>query len=72
MSAKSGYPILFFVIAAVVCCLWLGMSVFAPSPVTIEEYVQVSAPANIKPDYSGIVIPPNIGPLNFVIHEPAA
>ena len=27
------------------------------------------APA-LHPDYSGLVIPPNIAPLNFVVHEP--
>ncbi len=26
-------------------------------------------PANIQPDYSGIIIPPNIAPLNFIIRE---
>jgi len=28
-------------------------------------------PADIEPDYSGTVIPPNIAPLNFVIKTPA-
>jgi len=27
-------------------------------------------PARISPDYPGIVLPPNIAPLNFMINEP--
>jgi hypothetical protein len=33
---------------------------------------KVQRPAHLEPDYSGIVIPPNIAPLNFVIREKAA
>lgn len=29
----------------------------------------VARPPRIEPDYSGVTIPPNIAPLNFVIHE---
>ena len=34
-----------------------------------ESSKQVSRPADISPDYSGIVIPPNVAPLNFRILE---
>ncbi len=37
---------------------------------TPEPIVTVPRPPQITPDYAGIVIPPNIAPLNFVIHEP--
>lgn len=31
----------------------------------------VSRPPNITPDYSGIVLPPNIAPMNFTVREEA-
>ena len=37
---------------------------------TVDQYTSIPRPAQIKPDYSNIVIPPNIAPLNFVILEP--
>lgn len=37
--------------------------------VSISEYSSVSRPAKIRPDYTGIVIPPNIAPLNFTVQE---
>ena len=36
----------------------------------IKNYTDISSPANITPDYSNTVIPPNIAPLNFIIQEP--
>jgi len=38
--------------------------------IVIEQYTDVQRLPVIRPDYSGIVIPPNITPLNFVIREP--
>lgn len=32
---------------------------------------EVTRPPRLRPDYSGLVIPPNIAPLNFVVEEPA-
>jgi hypothetical protein len=37
--------------------------------VTITQYNSIDRPAKIQPDYAGSVIPPNIAPLNFVVHE---
>jgi hypothetical protein len=37
---------------------------------TPESVIAVPRPPQITPDYAGIVIPSNIAPLNFVIHEP--
>src|SRR5262249_21854405 len=34
--------------------------------------VPVNQPPRIKPDYAGVVIPPNIAPLNFQIREPGS
>ncbi len=36
----------------------------------IEEYDTVTRAARISPGYEGVVIPPNICPLNFVVKEP--
>ena len=36
----------------------------------LSSYVRAEAAARISPDYAGVVIPPNIAPLNFVINEP--
>ena len=49
--------------------MWLGKSQAAP---VIEDYGLVGRQPKIRPDYIGVVIPPNIAPLNFVIQEPAA
>jgi hypothetical protein len=37
---------------------------------TPEPVVPVARQPAVTPDYGGIVVPPNIAPLNFVIHEP--
>jgi hypothetical protein len=37
--------------------------------IPLESCTQVPRPADISPDYSGIVIPPNVAPLNFRILE---
>ena len=36
---------------------------------TIEKYINIAREVKIQPDYSGIVIPPNIAPLNFRVLE---
>lgn len=38
-------------------------------PEHVVAYVSVPRPPAISPDYSGLVIPPNIAPLNFVVKE---
>ncbi len=38
----------------------------------ISEIREAGKPLRIEPDYSGVVIPPNIAPLNFVIQEKAS
>ena len=37
--------------------------------VVIEKYTSVHRLPNIRPDYTGTVIPPNIAPLNFMVEE---
>jgi hypothetical protein len=68
---KSRFPRLFLV-----CILALGSQVGrawpawggAAAPASVE---QARAP-RLFPDYTGIVIPPNIAPLNFRVEEPGA
>ncbi len=39
--------------------------------VNLENHVVSEHPVHIHPDYSGIIIPPNIAPLNFRVEETA-
>ena len=66
MKCKLIILILFIVIAAAVS---LSLA-FMRNRVTIEVYSSLSRPVKISPDYTGIIIPANITPLNFVIREP--
>ncbi len=38
----------------------------------IDNFKEVQRLPSIFPDYTGIVIPPNIAPLNFLINEPGS
>jgi len=42
---------------------------FEGNKVTIDRYISIDRPAEITPDYSGMMIPPNIAPLNFLVQE---
>lgn len=37
--------------------------------INLEEATEIFHPAQISPDYAGIIIPPNIAPLNFSVKE---
>jgi len=54
------------------CALVIAASGFAlhTKPAEPEDYTLVGRTAEIRPDYTGIVIPPNIAPLNFLVLEP--
>ncbi len=41
----------------------------APNP-NLADAQPVNTPPRIHPDYTGLIIPPNIAPLNFAIQEP--
>jgi hypothetical protein len=43
----------------------------SPSSADIQKYTQADSEPKISPEYTGIVIPPNIAPLNFRILEKA-
>jgi len=58
-------PILFVsitIIAGLGCVLW--------SQKTVEAYTEIAIAPRISPDYSDIVIPANLAPINFRILEP--
>ena len=55
---------LFGVVAIVV-----GLLFALSSPKAIEDYVEVEKKPRINPDYSDVVLPTNIAPLNFCILE---
>jgi hypothetical protein len=57
--------IILFVGIIIVAGLWFVRS----SPKAIEEYAEVAVEPRISPDYSDIVIPSNIAPINFRILE---
>ncbi|MEN6575300.1 MAG: hypothetical protein ABFD90_03070 [Phycisphaerales bacterium] len=64
---KSGRSLAMFFAAMAFAAV---LSVGSCGDETPESAVTVSRQPNISPDYAGIVVPPNIAPLNFVIHEP--
>jgi WD40-like Beta Propeller Repeat len=40
--------------------------------VTLGPWLEADRPVGIRPDYSAVVVPPNIAPLNFAIEEPGS
>jgi hypothetical protein len=70
MTSKSRNRFMVAVLCGVVALvvgLWFALS----SPKAIPSYVEVETKPRISPDYSNIVIPSNITPLNFRILEEA-
>lgn len=63
---KRGYVVIGLFSAAIVLSgLWLAFC----SPEVVGEAAQIAREPDISPDYSGLVIPCNIAPLNFRILE---
>ena len=61
-----------FLYATIACTLFTIVLLHAcrAQKTTITQYSLIDQPAEVLPDYSGSVIPPNIAPLNFLIqHE---
>ena len=50
---------------AVMACVWH----VSCAPIEPDEVTHLPYEPNISPDYSGIVLPPNIAPLNFAVLE---
>jgi len=61
-----------FVICAVVCLAAIIYVVMSDETVNIETYTDISSPPSIYPDYTDLVIPSNIAPMNFRIEHPGA
>ena len=59
-----------FVICAVVGLTAIFYIVMRDEAITIEKYTDISRVPDIRPDYTDLVIPLNIAPLNFEIKEP--
>jgi len=65
---RSLWPILLCVLLAFIA---LAVSLARRSALfNIGEYVCVDRLPHIRPDYAGVVIPPNLAPLNFAVKEP--
>ena len=66
MKKKYVYTVLIGIIVVVIVGVALAL---CHETVTTENCILASRPAEISPDYSGMIIPPNIAPLNFVVRE---
>jgi hypothetical protein len=67
MTMKSGRSLTTLLALLAFAAAW---SVGACRDETPEPVVSVSRPPKVTPDYVGVVVPPNIAPLNFAIREP--
>jgi len=70
MLNVSGNGSLMASVTAIVLLLAQAWSWAAPAG--LDQAVAETHAARLKPDYSDLVIPPNIAPLNFAIQEPGA
>ncbi|MHC4394369.1 MAG: TolB family protein [Planctomycetota bacterium] len=66
---KKGYLYLFIILVALLLSAGALGYILWDDKVVIEQYNFIDRPAQIRPDYSGTVIPPNIAPLNFMVQE---
>lgn len=58
---------------ALIGLIWIGWWGMACSEKTWDvptHYTEVQEPVSIYPDYKGVVVPPNIAPLNFLVRSP--
>lgn len=66
MRARVALPAVGLLLA-----IGLGLWCMAARP-DLAESIAFGRPPRIRPDYSGVVIPPNIAPLNFLLDETGA
>lgn len=65
-GSRSRFAVIILLVGiTIIAGLWFVRS----SPKAIEKYVEVAVEPRISPDYSNIVIPTNIAPINFSILE---
>ncbi|MHC4639369.1 MAG: hypothetical protein ACYTBV_17980, partial [Planctomycetota bacterium] len=69
MNRRYRYLLTLLIVLSVgvLAYIWYDKEIALPVP--IDKSRAMDRPAGIYPDYSGIVIPPNIAPLNFMIQE---
>ena len=67
MKKRYICPIALFLCAPAIAVLGFMLRKDSSQPM---NYTTVGRTAEIRPDYTGIVIPPNIAPLNFLVLEP--
>ena len=60
---------LLILVAAAIAIVAGGWAMWRHERPTAEDAAALPRPPRIRPDYSAIVIPPNIAPLNFVVGE---
>jgi hypothetical protein len=67
MKKRYIFLIVFFLGAMAIAALGF---IFPKDSTPPQNYTKLGRAAEIRPDYTGIVIPPNIAPLNFLVLEP--
>jgi len=60
--------LIYTIIVCALIAVWL-LYACRDRKVTITKYSSIDRRAKVQPDYAGTVIPPNIAPLNFIIHQ---
>jgi len=66
---KSKKAKLIYALVTCVLIITVVFYAFRGKKMTISQYNVINRHPGISPDYSGIVIPPNIAPLNFLIQQ---
>jgi len=69
---KSRFPTWFFVYTVAIVCIGAGHWRETAAAEAPAASIQQARVPRMFPDYSGVVIPPNIAPLNFKVEEPGA
>jgi hypothetical protein len=69
MNRQAKYLIPIALAVAIAVAVGSAWAVWFRVP-DVEPDATIPRPPQIQPDYAGVVIPPNIAPLNFVIQEP--
>jgi len=66
---KKRYLYLFIMVGLLILTAGVTAYILKNDNVVIEQYNSIDRPPEIRPDYSGTVIPPNLAPLNFSVKE---
>lgn len=63
------YRHLFAIVVLIIISAVISHYVLSTNKILIDSFVSVNRAVKIRPDYTSMVIPPNIAPLNFVVKE---